>query len=233
MNCKLKLHAYGFYWKILRALHALEDLEHFFKFSIHLSVRNSREKLQTNIGKILNKSLEKFKLRYAPKMFKYNPLLRSFSLQLIFFSEKLFYWTYLTLDSHTNTVISHTFAYSSRWRRKPWQGLLHFDMDLLKCIFIVQFILGWKEEWAVYWVSQLPPNHLVSVVHHSTICCFADPRSPKKVVLAHKWKSGGSVSLWVTLLNAINWIFKLIIITSLTALNNFELNFLWYIITIK
>ena len=24
----------------------------------------------------------------------------------------------------SNTVISHTFAYSSRWRRKPWQGLL-------------------------------------------------------------------------------------------------------------
>ena len=30
----------------------------------------------------------------------------------------------MTLDSHTNTVISQTFAYSSRWRWKPWQGLL-------------------------------------------------------------------------------------------------------------
>ena len=29
----------------------------------------------------------------------------------------------VALDSQTNTVISHTFAYSSRWRRKPWQGL--------------------------------------------------------------------------------------------------------------
>ena len=28
------------------------------------------------------------------------------------------FWNY-TLDSHTNTVISHAFAYSSRWRRKP------------------------------------------------------------------------------------------------------------------
>ena len=26
---------------------------------------------------------------------------------------------YSTLVSHTNTVISHAFAYSSRWRRKP------------------------------------------------------------------------------------------------------------------
>ena len=61
---------------------------HFLKFSIHLSVRKSREKLQTNIWKILSKPLEKFKHRYAPKMFKYNPLLCSFSLQLIFFFRK-------------------------------------------------------------------------------------------------------------------------------------------------
>ena len=26
---------------------------------------------------------------------------------------------YSTLDSHTNTVISHTFAYTSKWRLKP------------------------------------------------------------------------------------------------------------------
>ena len=58
-------------------------------------------------------------------MLKYNPLLRSFSLQLIFFSQKLFYGNYATLDSHTNTVISHTFAYSSRWHWKQWQGLLN------------------------------------------------------------------------------------------------------------
>ena len=38
--------------------------------------------------------------------------------------EQPFYENYLTLDIHTNTVISHAFAYSSRWRRKPWQGLL-------------------------------------------------------------------------------------------------------------
>ena len=50
-------------------------------------------------------------------------MLCNFSLQLIFFSEQPFYGNYSTLDSHTNTVISHAFAYSSRWRQKPWQGL--------------------------------------------------------------------------------------------------------------
>ena len=50
-----------------------------------------------------------------------NPLFCSFSLQVIFFSEQQFYGNYWTLDSHKNTVIFHTFAYSSRWRRKPWQ----------------------------------------------------------------------------------------------------------------
>ena len=35
----------------------------------------------------------------------------SFSLQFIFFSEQPFYLNYSTLDCHTNTVISHTFAY--------------------------------------------------------------------------------------------------------------------------
>ena len=40
-----------------------------------------------------------------------------------FFSEQLFYRNYSTLDSHAITVISHAFAYSSRWRQKPGQGL--------------------------------------------------------------------------------------------------------------
>ena len=55
----------------------------------------------------------------VPKICYYNPLLCSFSLQFIFFSEQALYENYSTSDSHTNTVISHAFAYSSRWRRKP------------------------------------------------------------------------------------------------------------------
>ena len=39
-------------------------------------------------------------------------MLCSFSLQFIyFFSEQRFHGNYLTLDAHTNTVISHAFAY--------------------------------------------------------------------------------------------------------------------------
>ena len=52
-----------------------------------------------------------------------------FGLQLIFFSEQPFNRNYSTVDSHTNTVISHAVTYSSRWRRKPWQ-------DLLSCCFL-------------------------------------------------------------------------------------------------
>ena len=89
-----------------------------------MSATKFREKLQTKIWKILSKPLEKFKHKYAPKIFWYNPLFCSFSLQVIFFSELPFYRNYSTLDSHTNTAISHTLAYSSIWRRKPWQGLL-------------------------------------------------------------------------------------------------------------
>ena len=81
---------------------------------------------------------------------------------------------------------------------------MHLDKDILKCIFIVQFISGWIQEQVVYHSPHPSPIHLVPVVHHSTICCFADPGSPKKVALAHKWKPRGSVSLWVTLLYAVN-----------------------------
>ena len=42
----------------------------------------------------------------------------------IFFRTAEFYGNYSTIDSHTNTVISHASAYSSRWDRKPRQGLL-------------------------------------------------------------------------------------------------------------
>ena len=45
-------------------------------------------------------------------------------LQFIFFSEQQpLYGNYSTLVSPTNTVISYTVAYSSRWLPKPWQAL--------------------------------------------------------------------------------------------------------------
>ena len=78
---------------------------HFLRFSIHLSVRKSRE----NYRQIYGKSKASFWRNLStgiPKFFQDNPLLCSFSLQLIFCSEQPFYGNYSTLDSHTNTVIS-------------------------------------------------------------------------------------------------------------------------------
>ena len=92
---------------------------HFLKFSIHLSVRKSRENYRQIYGKSKASLWRNLSTGTPPNFFQDNPLLCSFSLQLIFFSEQPFYGNYSTLDSHTNTVISHAFAYSSRWRRKP------------------------------------------------------------------------------------------------------------------
>ena len=52
----------------------------FLKFSIHFSVKISREKLQTNIRKIQSKLLEKFKHSQGPQ----NLLVKSFAAQLQF-----------------------------------------------------------------------------------------------------------------------------------------------------
>ena len=75
-------------------------------------------------------------------------------LQFIFFSVKPFCGNYSTFDSHTNIVISHMFAYSSRWRRKPWQDLYTSKTLLLKELYrffqsiiavVVIFLLGFHE----------------------------------------------------------------------------------------
>ena len=60
-------------------------------------------------------------------------------LQFIFFPEQPFYGYYWTLDSHTNTVISHAFAYLSRWRRKPLQGLLFRSRTAEFCKLIINY----------------------------------------------------------------------------------------------
>ena len=81
--------------------------DHFLKFSIRLSVRKSREKLETNVWKIQSKSLQKFIHRYAPQIFQHNPLFCSLVYKSYFFSKQLFYGNYSTLHSHTNTVVSY------------------------------------------------------------------------------------------------------------------------------
>ena len=82
-------------------------------------------------------------------MFKYNPSLCSFSLQLIFFAEKPFYGNYSTLDSHINTVISHMFTYLSRWRRKPWQGLLCGWVKWSKSFMLHNVLPHWSDCWCI------------------------------------------------------------------------------------
>ena len=62
------------------------------------------------------------------------------SLVLSFIDLVTFYGNYSTFDSRTNTVISHTFACSSRWRRKPWQVLL-FLYDVAKVARILIFMV--------------------------------------------------------------------------------------------
>ena len=76
----------------------------------------------------LKQASEEIWAQVPPKFF--STILRLVALvykSFFFFSEQPFYRNYSTLASHTNTVISHAFAYYmplvNWWRRKPWQGL--------------------------------------------------------------------------------------------------------------
>ena len=68
-----------------------------FKWSLHLSAKSFLPADKKFPGKIADK--------------------------YIFFSEQPFYGNYSTLESHTNTVISHALVFSPRWLPKPWQAL--------------------------------------------------------------------------------------------------------------
>ena len=83
---------------------------HFLRFSTHLSVRKSRGNYRQIYGKSKESLWRNLSTGTPPKFFQDNPLLCSFSLQVIFCSEQPFYGNYSTLDSHTNTVISHAFC---------------------------------------------------------------------------------------------------------------------------
>ena len=83
---------------------------HFFKFSTHVSVRKPREKLHGKSKASLWRNLSTDTLpNFVSTILCFVGLLNVY-----FFSEKPFWGNYLTFDSHTNTVISHMFAYSSR-----------------------------------------------------------------------------------------------------------------------
>ena len=128
MNCKLKLHSKGFYQQILGAVTVL-------KFLVKLALDFPYVCLQFFPGHFYRQMYRNFLKKRSRSssackalkfFFFFSRILKewSFSLQFIYFLKQPFYGNYSTLDSHTNTVISHGFAYSSRWRRKPWQGLL-------------------------------------------------------------------------------------------------------------
>ena len=67
---------------------------------------------------------------------------------MFFLNRQPFCGNYLTLDSHTDTAISHALAYSSIWLPKPLQGLLciksktytRFILSFLAQIFLLKFI---------------------------------------------------------------------------------------------
>ena len=83
------------------------------------------------------------------------------------FSEQPFYGNYSKFDSHANTVISHALACSSRWRRKPGQGLLlfYYASTVIQCISLAGFRWpGWKRIAAgKNWVNFAFSSYLTSV----------------------------------------------------------------------
>ena len=115
MNCKLKLHSYRFYWKNFKALPALEPP---FKIFYTFVCKNISSCCLKFPGKNCRWIYEKTRASDwrnlstvpAPKICFF-PLLCSFSLQFVFFSEQPFYGNNSTLDSHISTVISHMAAY--------------------------------------------------------------------------------------------------------------------------
>ena len=70
-----------------------------------------------------------------------------------YFFRRAIFGNYSTLDSYTNTAISHTFAYLSRWCRNPWQSLYNPLLKLLSHNFhhsSCSHVLGNKKVHAYY-----------------------------------------------------------------------------------
>ena len=84
-------------------------------------MRKSRENYRRIYGKFKASLWRNLSTGTPPKFFRTILCFVALVYNWYFFQNSRF--TAL-LDSHTNTAISHAFAYSSRWRRKPWQDLL-------------------------------------------------------------------------------------------------------------
>ena len=104
-----------------------ESVQSCFELSIHLSVKRISRELLLKIvrGKNTGKCMESSKHNWTPSgtatSFQFcsqNPFPNAKSFQFMNFLEAMFYENYLTSDFHTNTVISSSFAYSSKMTSK-------------------------------------------------------------------------------------------------------------------
>ena len=107
--CKLKLFWGLLIWARLTGLARLPKsrltCEFFGKFSM-----NSNER----VSLLRSRDVGFYNREFGKRAGKFRRMTTSARL---FFSEQPFYGNYSTVDSHKNTVISHAFAYSSRWQR--------------------------------------------------------------------------------------------------------------------
>ena len=108
----------------MRALPALEDLEPLFKFFMHLSVRKSRENYRQIYGKPKASFWRNLSTDRPPQFFRTILCFVAIVYNCFFFFRtavlrKLFDIRFSC--KHCN--FSHV-CLPSRWRRKPWQGLL-------------------------------------------------------------------------------------------------------------
>ena len=120
MNCKLKLHSKRFCKQNLGTVTEL-------KFLLKLALDFSYICLQFFPGNFYRQVYRKLKkkvlglLAHIASSNCFSRILKSEALvyNSYIFLKWPFYGNFWTLDSHTNTLISHAFAYSSRWRQKP------------------------------------------------------------------------------------------------------------------
>ena len=127
MNCKIKLHSKGFYKQIFWAVPVLKFLQTLALDFPHINfVCNFPGKFQLTGRKILtDKCIDNLKKWF--QCMQLHVTSSNFLSTIHIFSGQPLYENYFTLDSQTNTVISHVVGYSSRRLPKLCQGLLEAE----------------------------------------------------------------------------------------------------------
>ena len=95
------------------SLHALEDLEPLLKILYTFVCKKVSGKITDKCMENLKEASGEILARFDPEFFRTILCFVALVYKSYFFSEQTFYGNYSALDYHTNTVISHTFAYSS------------------------------------------------------------------------------------------------------------------------